>query len=53
MTFHVSTSFTLGAGLSYCCVYMVLGQHEVHAGIKLMPASLSHAGMKCYVGGGG
>ena len=36
--------FKSGAGLSYCCVYMMSGRYE-----NFM--SLFHAGMKSHVGG--
>ena len=41
MSFHAGTSCISGAGLSYCCVYMMLRRHEIHAGIKILCRFLS------------
>ena len=44
--------FISGAGLSYCCVYMMSGRYEIFiAGRHETFISLVHAGMKSHVGG--
>ena len=41
-----------GAGLSYCCVYMMSGGYEIFiSGRHENFMSLFHAGMKSHVGG--
>ena len=48
---HAGMSFISGAGLSYCCVYMMSGWHETFvSGRHENFMSLFHAGMKTHAG---
>ena len=48
----IDPSFVLGAGLSYCCVYIVPGRRKTPAGIIKVPCHylMPAAGMKSHVG---